>query len=65
MADKIITIDLDPETETMSVDTAGFNGEGCGAIHEAFKAMGTVTKAVIQPEYYRRNQNQNTVRAGR
>jgi hypothetical protein len=65
MADKIITIELDPNTETMSVETDGFNGQGCKAIHAAFESMGKVTKEVLKPEYYKANPNQNTVRTGR
>lgn len=62
---KKITLIIDPETETMSVETEGFRGQGCKAVHKAFEAMGTVTKEVIKPEYYEANRNQNLVKAGR
>jgi hypothetical protein len=65
MADKIVTIILDPETETMSVDTEGFQGVGCKAVHQAFEAMGPVTKEVLKPAYHEGNRNQNLLRTGR
>jgi len=44
MPQKIVTIDIDKEAGTFSVDTEGFHGQGCQAIHQALEAMGTVTK---------------------
>jgi len=64
VAKKVITVVLDPESETMSVDTEGFNGVGCQAIHQAFEEMGPVTKEMLKPEYHQGNRNQNTVKAG-
>jgi hypothetical protein len=65
MTDQVITIIIDPEAETVSVDTEGFHGQGCQDIHRAFEAMGPVTKEELKPEYYESNRNQNTVRVGR
>jgi len=36
MPQKIVTIDIDKEAGTFSVDTEGFHGQGCQAIHQAF-----------------------------
>jgi hypothetical protein len=64
VAQKIITIDIDKEAGTFSVDTAGFQGTGCQGIHDAFAKMGKVTKEVKKPEYYAKP-NGNTVSTGR
>ena len=65
MADKIVTIEYDPEAGTMSVDTENFHGQGCKTIHEAFRVMGTVTKEVVKPAFHERQPNQNVLRTGR
>ena len=65
MAEQIVTIEIDAEDGTMTVDTENFHGQGCKAVHEAFESMGKVTKEVLKPEYYKANPNQNTVRTGR
>lgn len=65
MARKLITIDIDKEAGTFSVDTEGFHGQGCSAIHKAFESMGTVTKDVKKPEYYAGPGNGNQLTTGR
>ena len=44
------------------MDTEGFHGQGCQAIHQAFESMGTVTKETIKPEFYAGPGNGNRVR---
>ena len=65
MADQIVTIEIDAEDGTMSVDTENFHGQGCKAVHEAFESMGKVTKEVLKPEYYQASPNRNTLTTGR
>ena len=65
MPQKIVTIDIDKEAGTFSVDTEGFHGQGCQAIHQAFEAMGTVTRETIKPEFYAGPGNGNRVTSGR
>ena len=50
---KIITIDIDKEAGTFTVDTDGFHGVGCKAVQDAFKAMGTVVKENKKPEFFK------------
>jgi hypothetical protein len=61
MADKVLTITIDPHTDTMTVDTEGFQGKGCRAIHDAFEAMGPVITETVKPEYHDGNHAQNTI----
>ena len=49
MARKLITIDVNLSDKTFTVDTDGFQGNGCGAIQKAFEGMGTVTKDTPKP----------------
>ncbi len=65
MTEQIVTIEIDAEDGTMTVDTENFHGQGCKAVQEAFESMGKVIKEVLKPEYYQGNRNQNTVRTGR
>ena len=58
---------LDITAEGISVNTEGFQGKGCEAIHKAFSQLGKVTEHKKKPEYHK---VQNTrvgasVRAGR
>lgn len=64
MARKIVTIDVDEEAGTFTVDTDGFHGKGCKAIQEAFESMGTVVKEVVKPEYYKGQGAGNTLTNG-
>jgi len=48
---KTITVELDPDTASISVDTNGFQGQGCDAIHKMFANIGTVTASKKKPEY--------------
>ena len=52
MAKQLVTIDIDKEAGTFTVDTAGFHGAGCKGIHDAFAKMGTVVKEKAKPEFY-------------
>lgn len=52
MSEPLITITIDPVNKTMEVETEGFKGDGCKAIHEAFSKMGKVEKEVIKQEFY-------------
>ncbi len=62
--EEILTIIIDPENETISTETEGFTGTGCAAIHDAFDAMGKVTKDERKPEYYAGKHNANRVGVG-
>lgn len=59
--DKIVTIEINPENGTFTVDTEGFHGTGCDSIHKAFEAMGKVTKEIKKPEYNERAPNRNVL----
>lgn len=52
MAQKIITIEIPDDGTDASVDLAGFQGKGCGAIQEAFaKAVGKSTHITRKAEF--------------
>jgi hypothetical protein len=52
MSNKIITIEVDPETGNLTVDTDGYEGKGCAAVQEAFAAtLGKSTHSTNKAEY--------------
>ena len=58
---KIITVTID-ENGNQSVDLAGYQGQGCHAVQQAFEnAVGTSTKAVKKPEFYKPVVKKNTL----
>jgi len=63
MPDKIITVEVDDKGFT--VETEGFSGVGCDAIHDALEELGTSTGRTFKPEYHQNNNNQNTIHSGR
>lgn len=60
---KTVNVDID-EAGDVSVDILGGTDSSCHAVAAAFKKMGTVTKDVKKPEYYRQP-NQNKVNQGK
>jgi hypothetical protein len=63
MPDKIITMEFDDTGFT--VDTEGFHGEGCDAIHDAMAELGESQGREYRPEYYQTNHQNNVIRSGR
>lgn len=61
---KIITIDIDKEAGTFTVDTAGFHGVGCKAVQDAFATMGTIKSEKPKPEFYKGQAAGNTLTNG-
>ena len=58
---RIITVLID-ENGDQSVDLSGYQGQGCHAVQKAFEdAIGTSTKAVRKPEYYKQPIKKNTL----
>jgi hypothetical protein len=64
MQEKYVTVTIDPKGQSMKVEADGFQGQGCGAMMEAFDSMGNVTEEIQKPEFFE-NQNQNVLHAGR
>jgi len=49
---KIVMIEIDAEAN-VSVETAGYKGQGCTAVQKVFgDALGTTTSASKKPEYF-------------
>lgn len=49
-----VILNTDPTSEDcakVTVDTNGFEGKGCDAIHQMFANLGEVTSNVKKPEY--------------
>lgn len=62
---EIVDLDFAPDG-TMNVDLKGFHGQGCKAITDALKVMGTTIKEEKKPEFYEREANvANTVQQRR
>lgn len=57
MAQKTVTVQLDPETLEFSVNNEGFQGKGCTVITQEFAKGNKVLKDVHKPEYKLANQN--------
>lgn len=62
MAAKTITVLFDPETDKISVETSGFQGEGCTAMHQAFSGSATPAEFIKKPEFKAVQLNRQTVR---
>lgn len=59
---KIVTMIIDEEGNP-TIDLAGYQGKGCGAVQEVFgRALGTTVEAVKKPEYHRAPVNKHTVK---
>ena len=49
---KIITLTIDPVNGDSKIETDGYQGHGCEAVHAAFeRVLGTTTESVRKPEY--------------
>lgn len=64
MPEKIVTFEIDNNGD-FTVETEGFQGKGCQAIHDAVATMGKVTHEELKPEFYQGPGNNNTVSNGR
>ena len=56
MAVQTIKVSLNTDLDSakcgvIDVETTGFQGKGCGAIHAMFAGIGEMTKIVKKPEY--------------
>ena len=59
---KLITITINHEGD-QTVETAGYNGVGCDAVHAVFdRAVGTVESVTFKPEHNKPLLNRNVVR---
>jgi hypothetical protein len=63
MAEKIVTVDIDKDGN-MSIDMAGFKGQGCKAVAKAFEEAGKVKSETLKPEFYQNPDAGNKVSAG-
>ena len=48
---KLVTVTLDENTGSFSVDLTGFHGKGCADVVKAFEELGKTTKSIKKPEY--------------
>ena len=59
MALQLVTVKIDQKGE-VNVDTEGFHGKGCDAVHAGFAAAhGGVESSVKKPEFYKPLQEKN------
>ena len=55
---KLVTVTINEETATFSVDNTGFKGKGCEDIIKAFESLGTITASKKKPEYLQKDVKQ-------
>lgn len=65
MAEQKIIVTIKAGGQGFAVETEGYEGKGCDAVHEAFEQMGDRLDTERKPEYYKNTQNQNRVTSGR
>lgn len=65
MADKLVTVEIDPETGDTSVDLTGFHGKGCAAVAAAFDSLGKVKNSKVKTEYNDGGGSGNYISSGR
>lgn len=51
---KIVTVTLDTDSGSFSVDITGFQGQGCADVIRAFEQVGRKTAETKKPEYYQK-----------
>jgi len=63
MAKRVI-VTIKADGDHVNVETEGYKGTGCKAVHDAF-TFGKVTKETLKPEYHQPAGNLQTQKMGR